>query len=632
MLVAMADDMRVLLIKLADRLHNMRTIAGLPAAKQHRIAQETLDIYAPLAHRLGMQDIRNQLEDLSFATLYPARYAELDHMVAVRSPERDLYLFQVLEEVRERLRELGIEAQISGRPKHLWSIYEKMIVKGRAFEEIHDLVGIRVVVDSVKDCWAALGCIHATWAPVQGRFKDYVSMPKFNLYQSLHTTVIGPQGKPLEVQLRTSEMHLRAEHGVAAHWAYKETGKGSASARARNGDLAWVDRIMDREADSTDPKAFMAALKNDLVIDEIYVFTPKGKVISLARDATPIDFAYAVHTEVGHACQGARVNGRMVPLSHRLQSGDTVEVLTHAGGKPSLDWLKIVVTPRAANKIRQWFSRERREDALASGKDALLRELRRQNLPTQKLPTSVLVQVAQTMNMTDVDALHTAIGENHVSAESVVLRVSRLLAAGSPDQVDQFPADPRHLVRSGRARQGRDRAASNGSAGVHVEGLNDVMVRLSLLLQAAARRRDHRLRHQGQGGVGAPGRLRQRRIAQRAGRPPHRRRVGRSPPGRLHRGHPGGGAGPAQPADGGVQGAVRPAGQHRAGQHGRRRGPGGDHVLRVRAGRCRAAPVDPQHPQAHRRRLRRLPPDGGRPRRHRCTLSAPGGGGPTIRS
>ena len=480
MLVAMADDMRVLLIKLADRLHNMRTIAGLSPAKQHRIAQETLDIYAPLAHRLGMQDIRNQLEDLSFATLYPARYAELDHMVAVRSPERDLYLYQVLEEVRQRLGELGIEAEVSGRPKHLWSIYEKMVIKGRAFEEIHDLVGIRVVVASVKDCWAALGCIHATWAPVQGRFKDYVSMPKFNLYQSLHTTVIGPQGKPLEVQLRTREMHLRAEHGVAAHWAYKDRGKPG-PAKARNGELPWVDRIMDRDADGSDPKAFMAALKSDLVIDEIYVFTPKGKVIDLARDATPIDFAYAVHTEVGHACQGARVNGRMVPLRHRLQSGDTVEILTHAGGRPSRDWLTIAVTPRATNKIRQWFSRERREDALANGKEALQRELRRQNLPTQKLPSSVVLEAANALNFADVDALHTAIGENHVSAESVVHRISRLLAAGSPDRVDQLPAEMRSLVSGGRARQGRDRAgATNGAAGVHVEGLDDVLVRLSL--------------------------------------------------------------------------------------------------------------------------------------------------------
>lgn len=479
MLVAMAGDMRILLIKLADRLHNMRTIAGLSQAKQFRIAQETLDIYAPLAYRLGMQDIRNQLEDLSFATLYPARYAELEHMVAIRAPERDLYLFQVLEEVRERLSELGIVAEVSGRPKHLWSIYEKMVIKGRAFEDIHDLIGIRVVVDSVKDTWAALGSIHATWAPVQGRFKDYVSMPKFNLYQSLHTTVIGPQGKPLEVQLRTREMHLRAEQGVAAHWAYKDNGKDKGSGSGKGGQLPWLDRILDREQDSSDPEAFMASLKVDLVSDEVYVFTPKGRVITLARNSTPIDFAYAVHTEVGHACHGARVNGRMVPLRHRLQSGDTVEILTHSGGRPSQDWLKIVATPRAANKIRQWFSRERREDALATGREELTRELRRQNLPTQKLPPAVLAEAARALNIADVDALHTAIGENHVSAESVVLRIGRLLSAGSPS-TDQLPAEVRSRLGPGRSRQGRDRSGSNGSGGVHVEGLDDVLVRLSL--------------------------------------------------------------------------------------------------------------------------------------------------------
>jgi GTP pyrophosphokinase len=321
MLVAMAKDLRVLIIKLADRLHNMRTIAAMPAWKQERTAQETIDIYAPLAHRLGMQDMKQQLEDLCFAALHPKRYAEIDHMVGTRTPERDLYLTQVIEEVRHRLKELRIDAEVRGRPKHYWSIYEKMVVKGREFDDIFDLVGIRVTVDTVKDCYAALGSIHATWKPVQGRFKDYIAMPKFNLYQSLHTTVVGPQGKPLEVQIRTREMHSRAEYGVAAHWNYKDNHSSTA-------DLEWLNRIVDWQQDTEDPDEFMAKLKVDLEQDEVFVFTPKGKVITLPKGATPVDFAYSIHTEVGHACIGSRVNGRLVPLDSELQSGDTVEIFT----------------------------------------------------------------------------------------------------------------------------------------------------------------------------------------------------------------------------------------------------------------------------------------------------------------
>jgi GTP pyrophosphokinase len=464
MLVAMARDLRVVIIKLADRLHNMRTIAALPGAKQLRIAHETIDIYAPLAHRLGMQELKQHLEDLAFATLHPKQYAEIDHMVSSRTPERDLYLTQVLEEVQGRLRELRIEAEITGRPKHLWSIYEKMVLKGRGFDDIHDLVGIRVLVDSVKDCYAALGSIHATWKPVQGRFKDYVAMPKFNLYQSLHTTVMGPGGKPLEVQVRTREMHLRAEYGVAAHWAYK----GDEPAA----DITWLNRIVDWQQETSDPQRFMAILKDDLEQDEVYVFTPKGRVITLAKGANPIDFAYAVHTEVGHACVGARVNGRLVSLDHALASGDTCEVFTSRveGTGPSRDWLKIVKTPRAANKIRQWFSRERREDARETGREDLVKALRREGLPVQKLPSAVLDEVATTLNYTDVDALYVAIGENHQSAQSVANRVGRILHSGEPGREEQLPA----TVRAPR----RDRTGPS-SAGVHVEGLDDVMIRLS---------------------------------------------------------------------------------------------------------------------------------------------------------
>ena len=463
MLVAVAKDLRVLIIKLADRLHNMRTLGGMPEAAQTRIAQETLDVYGPLAHRLGMQDLKQQLEDLAFATLQPKQYAEIDHMVSVRAPERELYLEQVLEQVRERLAELGVAAEVTGRPKHLWSIYEKMVLKTREFDDIYDLVGIRVLVESVKDCYAALGSIHATWRPVQGRFKDYVAMPKFNLYQSLHTTVIGPQGKPLEVQLRTREMHQRAEFGVAAHWAYKDRVPGE--------DLAWLSRIVDWEQETSDPAQFMETLKVDLEQDEVFIFTPKGKVVSLPRGATPIDFAYTIHTEVGHACVGARVNGRLVSLNHQLTSGDTCEIFTSKveGTGPSRDWLNIATTPRAANKIRQWFSRERREDARENGREDLIKQLRREGLPVQKLPTAVVAEVATSLNYVDIDALHTAIGEHHVSAESVVARIDKLLRGGDPDREEQLST----TIRSPR------RPSSKPGASVHVEGLDDVMVRLS---------------------------------------------------------------------------------------------------------------------------------------------------------
>ena len=462
MLVAMAKDWRVLIIKLADRLHNMRTIAAMPEFKQKRTAQETLDIYAPLAHRLGIQDIKWQLEDLAFATLHPKPYAEIEQMVAVRDPEREIYLTQVLEEVRGRLAQNRIEAEVTGRPKPLWSIYEKMVVRGKEFDEIFDLVGIRVLVDSVKDCYAALGTIHATWKPVQGRFKDYIAMPKFNLYQSLHTTVVAPQGKPLEVQIRTWEMHQRAEFGIAAHWGYKE--------KASPADIAWLNRIVDWQRETEDPTEFLTNLKLDLEQDEVFVFTPKGKVVTLPVGATPVDFAYAIHTEVGHRCIGARVNGRLSPLDSQLHSGDTVEIFTSKvpSAGPSRDWLKIVATPRARNKIRQWFSRERREDAIENGRDELAKALRKEGLPVQKLSSSpMLVAMAATMNYLDLDALHAAIGDGHVSARSVAQRLARELRGG--DHEEQLPAT---------ARQPR-RAKRDQSAGVHVEGLDDVMVRLS---------------------------------------------------------------------------------------------------------------------------------------------------------
>ncbi|MCU1458923.1 MAG: (p)ppGpp synthetase, RelA/SpoT family [Actinomycetia bacterium] len=464
MLVAMAKDIRVLIIKLADRLHNMRTIASLPEAKQRRIAQETLDIYSPLAHRLGIQDVKWQLEDLAFAVLYPKRYAEIEQMVATRAPQREENLEIVLSALRARLEQLKIDGDVRGRPKHYWSIYEKMVVKGKEFDEVQDLVGVRVIVDSVKDCYGALGSIHALWKPVQGRFKDYIAMPKFNLYQSLHTTVVGPGGKLVEVQIRTTEMHRRAEFGIAAHWGYKEQ-------QSPAEDLQWLQRMVDWQQETNDPAEFMETLKVDLEEDEVFVFTPKGKVITLPAGSTAIDFAYAIHTEVGHRCIGARMNGRLVPLDSALSSGDTLEIFTSKveGAGPSRDWLQFVRSPRAKAKIRQRFSRERRSDAIEAGREELVKALRKLGLPVQKLTNSqTLVDVATVMNYADLDSLHAAIGENHISGQAVAQRVQRELKEGE----EQLPITTQNPPPT-------PRAAKRRAVGVHVEGLDDVMVRLS---------------------------------------------------------------------------------------------------------------------------------------------------------
>ena len=463
MLVAMAKDIRVLLIKLADRLHNMRTIASLPEFKQQRIAQETLDVYAPLAHRLGIADVKWQLEDTAFAVLHPLRYAEIEQMVSTQAPEREQFLDTVLVELRARLSELRIDAEVTGRPKHYWSIYEKMITQGKQFDDVQDLVGVRVVVESVKDCYAALGSIHAMWKPIQGRFKDYIAMPKFNLYQSLHTTVMGPTGKPVEMQIRTQEMHRRAEYGIAAHWGYKEHEPAD--------DMLWLQRMVDWQSETSDPSEFMESLKIDLEYDEVFVFTPKGKVITLATGATPVDFAYAIHTDVGHRCIGARVNGRLVPLDSALTSGDTVEIFTSKveGAGPSRDWLQFVHTPKARTKIRQWFSRERRVDAIDTGREELAKALRREGLPVQKLAASkTLVEVAEAMHYADLEALYVAVGEGHVSAKGVVQRLDRELRGGE----EQLPVTTARPPLTPRRRERR-------ATGVHVEGLDDVMVRLS---------------------------------------------------------------------------------------------------------------------------------------------------------
>src|ERR1700677_2545636 len=463
MFIAMAQDWRVLLIKLADRLHNMRTISVMPMHRQRAIAQETLDVYAPLAHRLGVQQVKWQLEDLSFATLHPKRYAEIEQMVAARQPEREAYLGEVMETLSSKLAEFGIAAEVRGRPKHFWSIYEKMVVGGKEFDEIFDLVGLRLIVEEERDCWAALGAIHALWSPVQGRFKDYINSPKFNLYQSLHTTVIGPRGKFVEVQIRTFEMHRRAEFGVAAHWSYKEG--------ASENEVAWMQRLADVEEEENDPIAFLEALKLDLGQDEVYLFTPKGRVIALIEGATPIDFAYAVHTEVGHRCVGAKVNGRLVPLDTVLRSADVVEIVTSKNDNagPSRDWLSIAQSSRAKSKIRQWFQRERRDDAIEGGREELTKALRREGLPiATSLSSSALDAVIKALGLEDRDALFMSIDSSQISALAVVQRLDRELRCGDAEQI---PTTVTKAPRSNRT--------SRRTAGVYVEGLDDVMIHLA---------------------------------------------------------------------------------------------------------------------------------------------------------
>ena len=473
MVVAMAKDIRVLVIKLADRLHNARTWKFVPAASAERKARETLEIYAPLAHRLGMNTIKWELEDLSFATLYPKIYDEIVHLVAEQAPAREEYLTQVREQVSEDLKAARIRCTVSSRPKHYYSIYQKMIVRGRDFSDIHDLVGVRLLVDSVKDCYAALGALHARWNPVPGRFKDYIAMPKFNMYQSLHTTVIGPGGRPVEIQIRTYDMHRRAEYGVAAHWKYKENAKHPGGGSDSASDMAWLRQLVDWQKETEDPSEFLDSLRFEISGAQVYVFTPKGEVIALPGGSTPVDFAYAVHTEVGHRTMGARVNQRLVPLDSRLENGDVVEVLTSKAESagPSRDWLAFVKSPRARNKIRQWFSKERREEAIEHGKDSLAKTMRKQNLPLQRLLShEALVLLAHEMRYADVSALYAAIGEGQVAAGTVVHRLVQSIGGESSAEEDIA-----ETTRPGRA-QNRTRT---GEAGVRVKDVSDVWAHLA---------------------------------------------------------------------------------------------------------------------------------------------------------
>ena len=476
MVVAMSRDIRVLVIKLADRLHNMRTLRYLKREKQERKSREVLEIYAPLAHRLGMNTVKWELEDLAFQTLYPKRFDEIARLVSSRAPRREAFLQEVIQDVRDDLHEAKIKNTVTGRPKHYYSIYQKMIARDVGFDDIYDLVGIRVLVDSVRDCYAALGSIHARWNPVPGRFKDYIAMPKFNMYQSLHTTVIGPGGKPVELQIRTWRMHQRSEYGVAAHWKYKEeTAFSGRSSGAKDDmqEMAWLRQLVDWQRETEDPAEFLESLRFDLATAEVYVFTPRGDVIPLPQGSTPVDFAYAIHTEVGHRTIGARVNGRLVALESTLDNGDTVEIFTAktAEAGPSRDWLKFVQSPRARNKIRQWFSKERREAAVEAGKDQIARAMRKQGLPLQRLAAAdTLITLARDLRYPDVSGLYAAVGEGRVSAQSVVEKLVRSVGglAGAQEDLAETTLP---------TKAPKPRATSD--SGVEVTGAPDVWVRLS---------------------------------------------------------------------------------------------------------------------------------------------------------
>jgi GTP pyrophosphokinase len=459
----MARDIRVILIKLSDRLHNMRTIGHLPREKQEIKARETLEVYAPLAHRLGIHQIKWQLEDLSFATLYPKRFDEIVRLVEERQPERDALLTRVVDELNDAFKEAKLKAEVSGRPKHYWSIYDKMILRGKDFAEIFDLVGVRVLVESERDCYGALGVMHSLWKPMPGRFKDYIAMPKFNMYQSLHTTVVGPEGKPLEIQIRSEAMHRMAEYGIAAHWKYKHSGKAQTS----DADFAWLRQMLDWQRELSDPEEFMESLRIDLYQDEVFVFTPKGDVLPFPVGATPIDFAYSIHTEVGHRTVGAKANGRLVPLDYQMQSGDAIEIVTSKApnAAPHQDWLALVRTPRARNKIRQWFTRERRVDAIEKGRDELTRALRKAGMPVKNtLVSPELASIANSMGLPTTETLLASIGEGQVSTQHVIERLRH--------EVEEHEPATAPVQRPVRMRP-------PAHQGVVVRGIDDVLVRLA---------------------------------------------------------------------------------------------------------------------------------------------------------
>lgn len=468
MVVAMARDVRVLVIKLADRLHNARTWGFVAVESAHAKARETLEIYAPLAHRMGMNTLKWELEDLSFATLYPRIYHEIVAMVHEHAPQREEYLARVREDLNAILRTARIKATVTSRPKHYYSIYQKMIVRGREFGEINDLIGMRVLVDSLKDCYGVLGTVHGTWAPVAGRIKDYIAMPKFNLYQSLHTTVIGPDGRLVEIQIRTHDMHRRAEYGIAAHWKYKERGKS----KPQENELAWIRNIFDWQQETTDSAEFLESMRYEMAGTEIYVFTPKGQVIALPQGSTPVDFAYSVHTEVGHRTMGAKVNGRLVPLDSPVSHGDVIEILTskQPTAGPSRDWLNFAKSQRARSKIKQWFTKERREEAIELGKRAIAKQMRKQDLPLQRLLTHEAMSVVATeLRFADVSSLYASVGESNTSAVTVVNKI--VASVGGEVANDE---DMSEVVRPGIMQ-----SAKRNDPGITVDGVDDIMVKLA---------------------------------------------------------------------------------------------------------------------------------------------------------
>ena len=468
MVIAMSKDVRVLVIKLADRLHNARTWKFVPQESAARKARETIDIYAPLAHRLGMNAIKWELEDLSFKVLEPKKFEEIERLVAERSPSRDALTSEVIEAVNADLLAEGISAKVTGRQKHFYSVYQKMVVRGREFNDIYDLVGIRVLVDDVRDCYGVLGSIHARWNPIPGRFKDYIAMPKFNLYQSLHTTVIGPNGKAVEIQIRTFDMHSRAEYGIAAHWKYKTKG----SEPSQGPEMLWLKQLHEWQQETEDVGEFLDTLRYDLTTPEVFVFTPKGSVIALPAGSTPIDFAFAVHTEVGYRCVGAKVNGKLVPLESSLTNGDVVEIVTNKNptAAPSRDWINFVQSPRARSKIKAWFSKERREEAVEAGQESIARQMRKAGLPLQKiLAGQALLELAHDLHYSDIETLYAAVGNGHVSSASIVEKLAA--AIGDSQEFAQDRSDEVFIAHS--------TATKRSTNGVDVEGVDDLLVKLA---------------------------------------------------------------------------------------------------------------------------------------------------------
>ncbi len=599
MIVAMAQDVRVILIKLADRLHNMRTIEYLGKQKQAQKARETLEVYAPLAHRLGIHALKWELEDLAFQTLHPRKYAEIKAMVADRRADREEQADKAAEILGEELEKADVPADITGRAKHLYSIYDKMAKRGREFNEIYDLTALRVICErsgeeGTRDCYAALGLVHSLWKPMPGRFKDFVAMPKLNRYRSLHTTVIGPEGKPLEIQVRTRDMHEEAEYGVAAHWLYK---RGRA-AKTDDEWITWVKSLMDGQAEDQDPGEYMRSLRTDLFAEEVYVFTPKGEVKVLPAGATPIDFAYAVHTDVGHRTVGAKVNSRIVPLHYRLRSGDFVEILTSKSGRgPSRDWLALVTSSRARNKIRQWYQRETRGETEAKGRDLLDQALKAQKLPYRKLQGStVLAQVIRETGFKKAEDFYVALGAGKLSPTQIVNKVIQRL------KTDEVASEPIIQTKPSRARK----AVSSDRVGINVIGVEDVLVRLAKCCTPVPGRPDRRLHLDGARHHRAPPGLPQRPGSPAQSRAVHERRVGGRSVGGLPRPDRGRRMG-SRAAPRGRRPYVRRARREHRLVRRHRRGRDGEELVHGRGGGGEGAALAPDCPPQPRRRVRRLP-------------------------